>query len=70
MAKKREFGVALRWLLGCACIFSLGHSHAVGHAYAHWFVPTNLCPGENNGITGSQFYQVKVDVIPRANCSK
>jgi len=48
--------VVLQWLLGCACTFSLGHSHA------HWFVGlTSLHRRENNGITGSQIYQEEVD---------
>ena len=45
--------MALGWLLGCACIFSLGHSHA------HWFGLKSLHRRENNGITGSHTSQGK-----------
>jgi hypothetical protein len=46
--------VALRWLLGCTCIFSLGHS------CAHWFGLKNLRRTENNGIVGSRIIQEEV----------
>jgi hypothetical protein len=55
MNKKREFEVVLQGLLGCACIFSLGHS------LAHWFDPRSLRRTENNGITGSSIYEKEVD---------
>jgi hypothetical protein len=47
--------VALQWLLGCACIFSIGHS------LAHWFGPRSLRRTENNGITGSHTFQEEVN---------
>jgi hypothetical protein len=61
MTNKREFEVALQWLLGCACIFSPGHSHAFGHANAHCFGLASLDRRENNGIRGSQIFWEEVD---------
>jgi hypothetical protein len=54
MNKEREFEVVLQGLLGCACIFSLGHS------LTHWFGPRSLRRTENNGITGTQNHQEEV----------
>jgi hypothetical protein len=47
----------LQRLLGCACIFSLGHAEEFGHANTHWFGLTSLHRRENNGIMGSHTYQ-------------
>ena len=57
---KREREVALKILLGCACIFSLGHSHARGHSDTFRLGLKSLHRTENNGITGRQIYQEEV----------
>ena len=61
MTDQWEFEVALRRLLGCACIFSLGPSHVFGHANTHWFGLTSLHRRGNDGIMGSQIYQEEVN---------